>query len=275
MDCNLSHLNELQLAELNILKVTHDICQRYGLTYYIYGGSLLGAYRHKGFIPWDDDVDIAMPRKDYERLKQLQGELPDYMFLDTIQRKGHQWTGAHIVDTRYKVEVGYGLKKAEMFVWMDILVIDGVSAPGTFKYKVFSFMYLSARLWYKFSNFSKEVDLEKERTPLENFLIKFAKVTHIEKFVNQQIAGTLLDWVSRRYDFDSCDYVAALCGALKMDETIPKTWLGQGRMMQFEDMMVRGLDETEEFLTKIYGEDYMTPPPVDKRNQHAVKLIEV
>lgn len=275
MENKYTHLNELQRAGLNILKETIKICQKHGLQYYIYGGTLLGAIRHKGFIPWDDDVDIAMPRKDYEKLKQFQDELPDYMFLDTIQRKGHQWTAAHIVDTRYKVEVGYGQTKAEMCVWMDILIIDGVPTPGTLQYKLFSFAYLSARLLYKFSNFSKEVDLEKKRTPLEAFLIKFAKVTHIEKVINQHLSGCLLDWVSRQYDMDKCDYVATLAGPLKMDETIPKQWFGKGREMQFEDIIVSGLDETERFLVKAYSENYMVPPPLDKRNQHNVKLIYV
>ena len=269
------HLNELQRAGLNILKETIKICQSHELQYYIYGGTLLGAIRHKGFIPWDDDVDIAMPRKDYEKLKQFQDELPDYMFLDTIQRKGHQWTAAHIVDTRYKVEVGHGQKKAEMCVWMDILIIDGVPFPGTLQYKLFSFAYLSARLLYKFSNFSKEVDLEKKRTSLESFLIKFAKLTHIERIVNQHFSGCLLDWVSRRNDIDKCDYIATLAGPLKMDETMPKQWFGKGRDVLFEDIVVKGLDETEKFLVKIYGADYMTPPQLDKRNQHNVKLIKI
>ena len=146
-------MNEVQSACLNILKSIDAICEKHDLTYYIYGGSLLGAYRHNGFIPWDDDIDIAMTRKDFEKLKYYQREFPDYMFLDTIQRKGHQWTGAHVVDKRFKLEVGHGLRKAEMNVWVDVLIIDGVPNPGTLKYKIFSFFYLSARLFYKFSNF--------------------------------------------------------------------------------------------------------------------------
>ena len=76
MDDKYPHLNELQKAGFNILKVVIDICKRHELMYYVYGGTLLGAIRHQGFIPWDDDVDIAMPRKDFEKLKQYQEELP-------------------------------------------------------------------------------------------------------------------------------------------------------------------------------------------------------
>ena len=128
------HLNAIQKIGLSILKEIIAICKRHDLTYYVYGGTLLGAIRHQGFIPWDDDVDIAMSRKDFEKLKQYQNEFPQYMFLDTIQQKWHQWTAAHVVDTRYKLEEGKGMKKATMSVWVDILIIDGVPNPGTFKY---------------------------------------------------------------------------------------------------------------------------------------------
>lgn len=269
----MKQLNELQEAGYNILKVILEICQIHNLRYYIYGGTLLGAVRHKGFIPWDDDVDIAMPRKDYEKLKKYEHEFPQHMFLDTIQRKGHQWTAAHVVDTRYLLEVGKGLKKAKMPVWVDILIIDGVPKPGTLKFKVFGFFYLAARLLYKFSNFSNEVDLEKGRPAIERFFINFAKFTYIEKIVNQHWAGCFLDWVSRRYDMDSCEYVATLGGPNKMKETQPKYWFGNGYKMKFEDLEVIGMSEPEKFLEFTYGPNYMTPPPVDKRNQHNVKLI--
>lgn len=273
MEQKYDHLNNLQIAGLNILKTYIEICKKHNLKYYIYGGSLLGAVRHKGFIPWDDDVDVAMPRKDFEKLKDLQKELPEYMFLDTIQRKGHQWTAAHIVDTRYELEVGKGLKKAKMPVWMDILIIDGVPDKGSLSFKLFGAVYLTARLLYKFSNFSNEVDLEKDRPLLERFFVSFAKITHIEKIVNQHLAGCFLDWACRRCDLDKCNYGATLGGPLKMGETLPKFWFGEGVVLPFEDITVIGMSETEQFLIKAYGPNYMTPPPVDKRNQHNVTLI--
>ena len=269
-----TELNELQNVGLNILKEIDKICKSHNLTYYIYGGSLLGAYRHKGFIPWDDDVDIAMSRKDYEQFKEYQYQLPEYLYLDTIQQKGHQWTTAHVADKRLKLEVGHGLKRAIMNAWVDILIIDGVPNPGTLEYKLYSLAYLTARLLYKFSNFSNEVDMERKRPATEIFFIKFAKFTHVEKIINQQLAGRFLDWISRRYDMDKCEYVATLSGSLKMDETMPKSWFGRERYFQFEDMQVLGMKETEKFLTKIYGPNYMTPPPVDKRNQHNVVILE-
>ena len=65
---------EVQLCELEILKQYIKFCEKHKLTYFIYAGSLLGAIRHKGFIPWDDDIDVIMPRPDYEKFRALINE---------------------------------------------------------------------------------------------------------------------------------------------------------------------------------------------------------
>ncbi len=79
----MSKLEDLHAVELDILKAFAALCDRHGLTYTLYCGTLLGAIRHKGFIPWDDDVDVAMPLKDYRRFRDVAGELPaPYVMLD-------------------------------------------------------------------------------------------------------------------------------------------------------------------------------------------------
>ncbi|MBB4038352.1 lipopolysaccharide cholinephosphotransferase [Dysgonomonas hofstadii] len=85
-----SDLRELQLKMLDILRIVTDICDRHGLTYWLSGGTLLGAVVHDGFIPWDDDIDIEMPRPDYKKLlKILPGELPEHLYLQTPKEKGY------------------------------------------------------------------------------------------------------------------------------------------------------------------------------------------
>ena len=71
-------MNELQGKILEILKVFVQICDKHNLKYYLKGGSVLGAIRHKGFIPWDDDADIMMPREDFDKLLELQDEFTPY-----------------------------------------------------------------------------------------------------------------------------------------------------------------------------------------------------
>lgn len=86
-------LRELQLTELEILKKVHEVCEQNGITYYFVGGTLLGAMRHKGFIPWDDDLDIAMPRHDYNRFLALcqDGALGEKYYLQHTVTDPEYW----------------------------------------------------------------------------------------------------------------------------------------------------------------------------------------
>jgi len=273
MEKNLEHLSELQLAEFNVFKAFEAICSKYNITYYITGGSLLGAVRHKGFIPWDDDMDVAMPRKEYDRFVSHIGELPNNMFLSYFDTPGHVWLVPRIIDGNTKFYLNNAAEKKEIGAWLDILILDGIP-KNKVKRNILKIKYLLARMLYQFSNFSTAVNLHREGRPwYEYAAINFAKWSHIEKILDSKKMGHFYDKVCRSYDFDKCEYVAALSGALQFKETIPKWWLGKGVELDFEDMKVRGYDETDKFLTYIYG-DYMTPPPVDKRNQHNVTKVE-
>lgn len=104
------------------------------------------------------------------------------------------------------------MKKVMMFVWVDIFIIDGVLNFGIFKYKIFSVVYLIVRLFYKFLNFSNEVDLEKDRFVIEIFFIFFVRIIYIEKVINQYWVGCFIDWIFCRYDLDKCEYGVILGG---------------------------------------------------------------
>jgi len=92
-------LRQCQLAELYLFDVFCEICKEYNLTYFIYGGTLLGAARHKGFIPWDDDIDVAMPKKDYKRfLKIAPSVLPDTLLITPSKNHSGRDAFAKIID---------------------------------------------------------------------------------------------------------------------------------------------------------------------------------
>ena len=100
-----SELRKLQMVTLDIIKLFADICEKHNLKYFMVGGTMLGAIRHKGFIPWDDDVDMGMPRPDYERfMKIVHKELPEgYSFLNYKQNKEYKRYFSRIVNNNVKI----------------------------------------------------------------------------------------------------------------------------------------------------------------------------
>ena len=273
MKTDLSHLSSLQLAEFEIFKTFISICEKYGIEYHMTGGSLIGLVRHKGFIPWDDDIDVLMTRKEYNRfLDVADKEVPDSMYLSRFETPGHIWLVPRIIDRNTRFYLNNAMEKKEIGAWMDILVFDGVPAPGI-KRKIFSFFYLMTRMLYQFSNFSVAVNMNKKRPWHEAMAIKFAKMTHIEKILNPVRMGHLYRKVCSHYDLDKMEYGASLSGSMMLKEFIPKKWIGKGTLLPFEDVMVYGIDDNDVYLRYFYG-DYMQLPPIEERNRHNVTKVE-
>ena len=122
-------LRKLQLAELNIIKLFMKICEKEHLRYFMIGGTMLGAIRHKGFIPWDDDVDIGMPREDYDRLFELLKDgtyLPEnFEFLNYKIKDDYKRYFSRIVDNRVLVYNASGGEEIVEAAWIDIFPLDG------------------------------------------------------------------------------------------------------------------------------------------------------
>lgn len=269
MKKSLEHLNDLQKAELDILKVFISICQKYQLKYYLCGGSLLGAVRHKGFIPWDDDIDVAMPRPDFIKFKKIAtNELPDYIYLSTYDTTGHVWLVPMLINKNTKFILNNAEEQKEVGAWMDILIIDGAPENQLSRY-LFGIRYLCARMLYQLANFSKVVNLNKKRPFYEKLIIKFAQITRIEHILNSKKIAHWYDKVVQSYDYTDCNYVATFSGAAKMHEIIPKTYYGEGKQYTYEDIMVIGCSDYDNYLKHFYNE-HMRFPPENERNRHNV-----
>lgn len=265
------NLSKLQNEELKIFKTFLKICEDNDLTYMICGGSFLGAVRHKGFIPWDDDIDVAMPRPDFEKFIRIAPEiLPEELYLSTYKlRKDHITLVAQIFNKNKDFTLNNSSKVIKTGAWIDILVIDGAPAPGI-KRKLFGIQYMYYRMMNQFAHFDEIVNLNKKRPIYESAAIKFAQITKIEKRLNAEKLGDKFHEFLKSYPYETSEYVAAFMGAAKMNEILPKDVYGKGSDYEFEGMRVKGPDKYDEYLTHFYG-DYMTPPPIDERNKHNVK----
>lgn len=133
---------EIKKVELDALLYIRKICQQYHLRYYLAWGTLLGAVRHKGFIPWDDDIDIMMPRSDYERLLELVPSLRHsyYKILSNPKNEDYYYTHAKMIDTRTLCVENDLQTIQNMGIWVDIFPLDGM--PDKFKIHYFKMRVL-------------------------------------------------------------------------------------------------------------------------------------
>ena len=267
-------LSKLQNAELEILKKFIEICKEINLKYMICGGSFLGAVRHKGFIPWDDDIDVAMPRPDFERFIEIAPKLlPDDLYLSTYKlRRDHITLVAQIFNKNKEFTLNNSTRVMKTGAWIDILVIDGAPSPGI-KRKLFGIKYMYYRMMNQFAHFDEIVNLNKKRPFYENLAIKFAQITKIEKRLNAEKIGDNFHRFLKTNSYETSEYVATFMGAAKMKEILPKEVYGDGADYEYEGMIIKGPAQYDIYLSHFYG-DYMTPPPLDERNKHNVKEKE-
>ena len=122
-------LRKIGLLQLEILNEVHRVCEEHHIAYYMIGGTLLGAVRHKGFIPWDLDIDIAMPREDYERFKQVAQEQMDekYTYIDHENCRNHIRPHALVIRNDTRIHFKYDSvnpKLHDLGIYLDIFPLD-------------------------------------------------------------------------------------------------------------------------------------------------------
>lgn len=268
-----TELRALQLVELEIMKIFVKICEKHKLRYTMIGGTMLGAIRHKGFIPWDDDIDVGMPREDYEKfLTIVRDELPEhYDFLNYKQNPEYLRYFSRVVDTRVEVyNASYARTRVE-HAWIDIFPLDGM--PRTKLGRYIHFWHMTAwKFFYHASCFDELVNLNRAGRPLyQRMLIKFMQVTRIGSRMDTRKLLGRIEKLLMKYSVQDHEYGISLFGAYMLKEIMPKRIFGEGALYPFEDSAFVGPVEYDEFLTLLYG-DYMTPPK--DKNKHTIEKIE-
>ena len=273
----MDNLRQLQLIELDILKRVLEICSNHDLTYYMLGGTLLGAVRHHGFIPWDDDIDIGLPRPDYEKLLLFANKELDTPYqLHTLHNKNglYSYYYARIENTEKRIIRASGYKKAEIPVWVDVFPLDGV--PNDEKTKKIWLRKCSVyNALFKASQFSYRggsSDVKKKRSIPKKIARQMFITFKLENLISTEWAWKKLDNALKENDYNSCDSLINYCGRWGVKELFPKSVYGQGKLYSFENLVLNGPEDYDTVLTQMYG-DYMTPPPEDKQNQHHIELL--
>ena len=269
-----AQLKLLQEIELENLRMLMEICEKNHLRYYLIGGSLLGAMRHRGFIPWDDDIDVGLPRPDYNRFVQIAKDyLPAHMDIKTMTSDpNYKCYFTRLINNKKKIYWDHGQYTAVIGVWMDVFPLDGLPEnPLLRKMQVFR-VKLNKAL-YKFTQIDYVTTNRTNRPLSERVLIRFAQLTHIGKLMDADKRLKKLDRAVQRYDYDTCAYAWNFSGCYGKREIVPHIQLGGSRTAQFEGMQVSIPEAAEDYLTSIYG-DYMKLPPEDQRKSHEVRFAE-
>lgn len=261
-------MTELQEVEFKLLKLFVEFCEKHQLQYFLVGGSALGAVRHQGFIPWDDDVDVALPREDYDRFIELaKKEFTGDIFLQTYETDpNYPYNFAKLRDSRTTyVEATYCFTNMNHGIWIDIFPLDGVSkksgkVTGAMKYKLFR---VWLRMWFIYPRCATRAP-RKWWWPLDILLDIFMYPNYIWN-VHHHLNHSI-DKIMKKKKYEECYYVANLQGAWFGREIVKREYFGKGSKAMFEGLEVMIPEKYDEFLTAIYG-DYMKLPPENKRVQ--------
>lgn len=264
-------LREIQLLSLEILKEVHAFCEAEGLRYSMAYGSLIGTVRHKGFVPWDDDIDIVMPRPDYERfLRGFRSE----RFKVSVPGVDSYQPIARVYDTRDTVAYSkYPAKSGERAgLWIDLYPLDNVSDdPAEFHRDA-----EACRAQY-----GKVVHMRKSLASLKDLRMLGGSGSHtLRRWVRALVKRLryspekimeenrkLLKMVEAR-PWGSTGHIAQLgVRGWEYDDFLPADLFDNNILMPFEDMEVRVPKDCHTFLVPQYP-DYMTLPPVEKRVTH-------
>jgi lipopolysaccharide cholinephosphotransferase len=259
-------LRSVQLTELEMLKEAHRICEKHGISYCAIGGTALGTIRHKGFIPWDDDIDIAFLRKDYEKFRViLETELntEKFYFQDQKKTKGYCWGYGKIRRKGAEfVRLGQEHMPYEQGIFIDIMPLDFVPNNYLFRclHTFVAFLFRKA-FWSRVGKYTAK-GMEKF---IYGILIKIPEKwlkNNFEKFVK----------FSNRKETKFARLLLFPCATSNLGE--PVEFYKNTDNFVFENFTIKAPKDYEKYLTFMFG-NYMELPPENKRKTHPVSKLKL
>lgn len=250
-------------VELEVLSQVGAVCRKYGIPYYAVYGSLLGAIRHKGFIPWDDDIDIALKREDYVRLlKLLPGELPEGYFVNSYYTcETHQQPWASVVNTQYILQDADKIKEfwgCPYICGIDIFPIDFLPADEQ-EDDVYMNMYgIVFAVAQRYEEYRASGELHQYLLQIE----QLSGVTLTDDGTLRRQLLLLADKIAGLYHEDECAELTLITSRLNRRNRafkFPKEWFCKTVDVPFENITIPVPAEYHRALTVFYGESYMTP----------------
>ena len=250
-------IDEIKEVELGIMDYIHNICKEKGINYSLAYGSLLGAVRHKGFIPWDDDLDIALKRDQYDQLYQaiLEDNNSIYKVVSWENDSRYPYPFYRVYDSRTVYENNYIQNDIELGICVDVFPFDDYKDVNKEITKLDMYRRLSVYTLYGIRN--KEAGIKNIVRYLMLVAFRLTRVKTWNKKLNDCSKAPV-----------NSEYIDYLMESKKYSTKLDAKALDEVVECRFEDRVYNIPKDYDHILTTIYGSDYMEIPPLEKRIQH-------
>ncbi len=264
------NLKSFQKLLLLIVDEIDRICKKYDIKYTLFAGSLLGAVRHKGIIPWDDDIDIAMPREDFEYFFRVCEKELDHKFnvvnIENTERYGYGFSKLTLKKTKIvQKDIKNGNNIFE--IWVDVFPYDNIpdSKFLSFKQNIINY-FITKVLEERFDGIWGHPGILKRICygifHIFNMFISAEKLK--KKLVNNMI----------KYNKKETLFISCICGYYGYSaEIMPRNIFDDLAEYEFSERLLKGFRDYDSYLRAIYG-DYMELPPEGKRHTHNLEIID-
>lgn len=263
-----SDIEQIKKCLVYMMGEFHKICEDNHLIYNVFGGTMLGAVRHKGMIPWDDDIDVTMPRNDYNRLKKVVAEKYFASFrVQAFPDKNHAYPFAKFILNDSILNELMKKKYKTSGLYIDVFPVDGYPDPVVEK-DYFKKLRVYKRLrCYALVKLSPECGLVNNiRLCARAVRSELCALPGVQFYLRKEVS------LGEKYDYDSSEYVLLQGAGWNEKGKLKKSVYLNRKLYDFDGIKVWGIADYDEHLTRLYG-DYMTMPPEEKRvSNHTYKL---